>query len=93
MPITDINPWWAKNYPSLLPYSYDFRDRSVVGAVEKVLGDPEAAAALAWQESERQIKKRTFDSMVLDALELAIMHRYFTFNFQPPQLYYRKCGE
>lgn len=93
MPITDINPWWTKNYPALLPYSYDFRERSVAGAVEKVLDDPEAAAALAWAESVRQCRKRTFDTMVMEALELAIMHRYFTFNFQPPQLYYRKCGD
>jgi hypothetical protein len=93
MPISDINPWWAKNYPALLPYSYDFRDRGVAAAVEKVLADPVAAAELAWQASVKQIQKRTFDTMVLEALELAIMHRYFTFNFQPPQLYYRKCGD
>jgi hypothetical protein len=93
MPISDINPWWAKNYPALLPYSYDFRDRSVAAAVEKVLADPAAAAEIAWTESGRQIKKRTFDTMVMEALELAIMHRYFTFNFRPPQLYYRKCGD
>lgn len=93
MPISDINPWWAKNYPALLPYSYDFRDRGVAAAVEKVLADPVAAAELAWQASVKQIQKRTFDTMVMEALELAIMHRYFTFNFQPPQLYYRKCGD
>jgi hypothetical protein len=93
MPISDINPWWQKNYPALMPYSFDFRDRSIVGAVEKVLAAPAAAADLAWQESQRQIQKRTFDTMVMEALELAIMHRYFTFNFKPPQLYYTKCGD
>ena len=93
MPISDINPWWVKNFPALLPYSYDFRDRSIAGAVQKVLDDPEAAAVLAWQESLRQCGKRTFDTMVVEALELAIMHRYFTFNFRPPQPYYRKCGD
>ncbi len=93
MPITDINPWWQKNYPALMPYSYDFRDRSIAGAVEMVLSNPTATAEVAWQESVRQIKKRTFDDMVLDAIELAIMQRYFTFNFQPPQLYYKKCGD
>lgn len=93
MPISDINPWWSKNYPALLPYSYDFRDKSVVGAVEKVLSDPAAAADLAWQESTKQIQKRTFDTMVMELLDMAVMHRYFTFNFKPPQLYYRKCGD
>jgi len=93
MPISDINPWWAKNYPALLPYSYDFRDRSIVGAVEKVLENPESAAELAWQESARQIEKRTFDKMVMEMLEFALMHRYFTFNFQPPQPYFAKCGD
>ena len=93
MPVSDINPWWAKNYPDLLPYSYDFRGREVAGAIEKIIADPEASAGLAWQESERQIRKRTFDTMVMEALEMAIMHRYFTFNFRPPQPYYRKCGD
>lgn len=91
--ISDINPWWEKNYPALMPYSYDFRERSVTAAVEKVLADPMAAADLAWQESQRQCQKRTFDMMVMEALDLAIMHRYFTFNFKPPQLYYTKCGD
>jgi len=92
MPITDTNPWWAKNYPALLPYSYDFCERSIVGAIEKLLDDPATAADIAWQESQRQIQKRTFDDMVMETLELALMQRYFTFNFQPPQLYYNKCG-
>lgn len=93
LPISDINPWWAKNYPALMAYSYDFRDHSIVGAVEKTLADPEAAAAMAWDESVRQCGKRTFDTMVMEALDMAIMHRYFTFNFRPPQLYYHKSGD
>lgn len=93
MPISDANSWWKINYPNLWPYSYDFRNNGVDAAVEMVLSDQQAAADLAWQESERQIKKRTFDTMVMEALDMAIMHRYFTFNFRPPQLYYRKCGD
>lgn len=93
LPISDINPWWEKNYPDLMPYSYDFRDRSVVAAIEKVLDDPARAADVAWKASEAQIKKRTFDTMVLDTLELLIMHKYFTFNFRPPQPYFAKSGD
>lgn len=93
LPISDTNPWWSINYPELWPYSFDFRNHGVDAAVEMVLSDPEGAADLAWTESERQVKKRTFDTMVMEALDLAIMHRYFTFNFRPPQMYYRKCGD
>jgi hypothetical protein len=93
MPITDINPWWEKNYPTLMPYSYDFRNRDITMAIQKVSDDPETTANIAWSESQRQCQKRTFDMMVIDLLELALTHRYFTFNFQPPQLYFRKCGD
>ncbi|MBV8060182.1 MAG: hypothetical protein JO126_05760 [Alphaproteobacteria bacterium] len=92
LPISDINPWWEKNYPDLMPYSFDFRDRPVAAVVEKVLADPVTAANVAWQVSERQLRTRTFDTMVNDIVELAIMHSYFTFNFKPPQPYFAKCG-
>jgi hypothetical protein len=94
LPISDINPWWEAQYPDLLPYSYDFRDsRGVVTAVERVLADPLSAADAAWRVSERQLRARTFDTMVYEILDMAVMQSYFTFNFWPPQPYFTKCGE
>lgn len=90
--ISDINPWWEQTYPDLMPYSFDFRDRPVTAAIDKVLADPVTAADVAWRVSERQLRARTFDAMVNDVVELAIMHSYFTFNFRPPQPYFTKCG-
>jgi len=93
LPISDINPWWAENFPDLLPYSYDFRDRSIVGAVELALADPVKAASVAWQASQRQCRTRTFEHTVTDMLALAAMHSYFTFRFKTPNGAYIKYAE
>jgi len=93
LPISDINPWWATKFPSLLPYSYDFRSRSITAAIENVLTHPDTAARVAWESSQSCCAERTFDMMIHDVLNLAAMHRYFTFNFEPPQNYYTKCGD
>ncbi len=93
LPISDINPWWQKSYPALMPYSYDFRDCPVTAVVEKVLADPKAEAEDAWQQSQQQRRTRTFDTMIEEALEFALTHRYFTFKFEPPQPYFTKCGD
>ena len=93
LPISDINPWWEKNHPDLLPYSYDFRDRSLIGAIELVLADPQQAATAAWEASQRQRRTRTFENTVTDLLGLATMHSYFTFKFNPPHTTYIKYRE
>jgi hypothetical protein len=93
MPLSEINPWWAAEFPELLPYSYDFRERSLTAAVERFLADPQAASGIAQQHALVCRKERSFDNAVQEILELALMHRYFTFNFEPPQRYYAKHGE
>lgn len=92
LPVSDINPWWEKHYPALMPYSYDFHDRGVAQAVDKILADPAHAAAAAWEQSQIQCHTRTFETMADEILEFALMHRYFTFNFRPPQPYFFKDG-
>ena len=76
-----------------MPYSFNFRDGNLPGILDKVIADPQTAASVAWNESTRQRQLRTFENMVMDTLELAVMHRYFTFNFQPPQPYFAKWGD
>jgi hypothetical protein len=90
--ISDVNPWWEAKFPALLPYSYDFRQRSIAAAVEKVIADPETAAGVAWEESARFCAERPFEKAVMELLEFALMHRYFTFNFETPQPYYFRHG-
>jgi hypothetical protein len=84
LPVTDINPWWRQNYPELLPYSYDFRDKPVTAAIEKVLADPAAAADAAWQAGAKMRTARPWKKMVEEAVEWALVMRYFAFNFITP---------
>jgi len=93
VPITDINPWWRQKYPELLPTSYDFRDLSVTAAVERVLADPAAAADVAWQAGQKMRTMRSFGKMVDEAVEWALLMRYFTFNFISPLEGYVRHGE
>jgi hypothetical protein len=92
LPVSDINPWWRQNFAPLLPYSYDFRDRPVTAAIEKILADPAAAADLAWETGLLMRTERPFQKFVADAVELALMHRYFTFDFVSPQEIYIRHG-
>lgn len=90
LPLTDSNAWFEANCPDLVPYTFDFKGNGPAKAVEKVLADPVTAAETAWQASKRLCSERTFENTVLDGIDMGIMHRYFTFNFAPPQLYYIK---
>lgn len=93
LPITDINPWWESRYPALMPYSYDFRERSVTAAVEKTLADPVAAAEVAWKMAQRAQTGRSFEQAVAEMVEFAAMHRYFSLNFATPLTAYTKPKE
>ena len=84
LPVSDINPWWEKTFPALQPYSYDFADRPVSLAVEKVFADPETAAAVAWDIGHQMREERPFQKAVEEALEWAWMQRYFEFNYASP---------
>ena len=84
LPISDTNPWWEKTFPSLQPYSYDFCGRSVVGAVEKVLEDPQTAANVAWDVGLKMRTERPFQTVVKEVIDMALLQRYFEFNFVAP---------
>ncbi len=93
LPITDINPWWEKNHAPLLPYSYDFRDRPVGAALDRFLANPETAYGIAWEQRETACRRGTFAQTVIEALELAALHKHYTFNFEAPQPGYVKPEE
>jgi hypothetical protein len=82
MPISDINPWWEKECPQLLPYSYDFRDKPIAGAIDKTLSNPQATADLAWQVGKDMREKRTFTQAVFDAVQIALEHRNNAFGMR-----------
>ncbi|MCL2468801.1 MAG: hypothetical protein FWF24_01015 [Alphaproteobacteria bacterium] len=90
LPITDANDWLHQTCPDLLPYTYNFKDASLGAAIEAVLDNPEKASAVAWEVCLEQRTKRTFERAMLEAFEMGLMHRYFTFNFVPPQGFYYK---
>lgn len=92
LPVSEINPWWRKKYAPLLPYSYDFRDQSVAAALEKILTNPMDAAALAWQAGKQMREERPFQKAVMEVVEWALMHRFFSLNFKSPQPYYVRHG-
>ncbi len=84
LPLSDTSPWWEKKYPELAPYSFDFRDRHPAAAVEKVLAAPQDAADLAWKVGEKARAERTFQDAVAEAVDYALMQRYFEFEFETP---------
>ena len=84
LPISDIHPWWAKTFPELQPYSYDFCNKPITAAVENVYANPEAAADLAWSVGQRMRTERPFQKSVEEAVDWALMQRYFEFEFASP---------
>ncbi len=93
MPVTDINPWWREHYPELLPYSYDFRGPTVTAAIERILADPAAASEAGWNAGVRMRAERSMNTVVDEAVEWALMMRYFTFNFTSPVEGFIRHGE
>lgn len=81
LPISDTNPWWEENFPELQSYSYNFKDKSVTSVIEGVLADPYSAAEMAWSVGNRVRTERPFEKVVEEAVECAIMQRYFEFEF------------
>lgn len=92
LPVSDTNSWWRQKFPALAPYSYDFRDKPVTGAIERIIANPAAAADAAWKTGSAMRMERPFKKMVAEAVQLAATHRYFTFDFQTPQEVYVRHG-
>lgn len=76
LPITDANPWFENNYPELMPYTFNFTDRSLTESINRVLQDPQQAADLAWSASEKALKGPSFVDTVKMALNLAAAQRF-----------------
>lgn len=93
LPISDTNPWWEGGFPDLRPYTYDFSTRSLGAALEAVLHDPAAAAETAWQVGERMRRERPFEKAVAQLLDMARLHRFFTFDFPGAQPGYVRHGD
>jgi hypothetical protein len=93
LPVSDINPWWRTTFPALLPYSYDFRDQPITGAIEYILADLNRAAQEAWKSGQKMRTDRPFSRSVAEAVQLAKMHRYFTFEFRTPLEVYVRHGD
>lgn len=92
LPISDHNPWWRTFDVRLAPYSYDFRDRPATAAVEHILADPVAAASVAWEVGIKARAARSFTATISEAVEFALLHRQFTFNFSSPLEQYVRHG-
>jgi hypothetical protein len=89
VPITDTNSFTMTNFPMLYPYTFNFDDRSVEAAVERVFARPgealeiasiardaAAAASLSTEQAAREI------------MQCAELIDYFEYVFESPQNYF-----
>jgi hypothetical protein len=88
MPITDSNTFTKANFPALFPYTFNFIDRGIESALDRVFTRPREAIEIAAAVRDAAVGSLSTQRTAQDIIQRAELIDFFEYSFEPLQNYF-----